>query len=78
MALVERETLKINFNLNKEIKVIRNLMNHYESVPMSFADACLVRMSELILGSSILTLDSDFYIYRKNRKETIDIIIPES
>ena len=28
---------------------------------MSFADACLVRMSELIGGSSVLTLDSDFY-----------------
>jgi predicted nucleic acid-binding protein len=31
---------------------------------MSFADACLVRMTELIESSSVLTLDSDFYIYR--------------
>ncbi len=77
MALVERGTIEINFNLNREIKLIRNLMKIYQSVPMSFADACLVRMTELILGSSILTIDSDFYIYRKNKKEVIDIIIPQ-
>ena len=51
------------------------LMKRYENVPMSLADACLVRMSELIPGSVILTLDSDFRIYRKNRNEAIDLII---
>ena len=44
---------------------------------MSFADACLVRMTELIESSSVLTLDSDFYIYRKNRRKMIDAIIPD-
>ena len=77
MALIERRTIQIDFRFNDEVKVIRGLMQRYQSVPMSFADACLVRMSELIVGSSVLTLDSDFYIYRKNRKEMIDLIIPE-
>jgi predicted nucleic acid-binding protein len=49
-------------------------MKRYENVPMSLADACLVRMSELILGSCILTLDSDFQIYRKNNDQVIDLI----
>jgi predicted nucleic acid-binding protein len=44
---------------------------------MSFADACLVRMSELIKASFILTLDSDFLIYRKNRNQIIKVIIPD-
>jgi len=44
---------------------------------MSFADACVVKMSQLIGGSSVFTLDSDFHIYRKNRKEMIDLIIPD-
>ena len=43
---------------------------------MSLADGCLVRMSELIPGSVVLTLDSNFRIYRKHRNETIDLIIP--
>lgn len=34
-------------------------------------------MNELILGSSLLTLDSDFRIYRKNKTEIIDVIIPD-
>ncbi|MEA5510338.1 PIN domain-containing protein [Crocosphaera sp. UHCC 0190] len=76
MKLIERGTITIDFCLNTEIKSIRELMNRYQSVPMSFADACLVRMSELINNSIILTLDSDFYIYRKHRKETINLIIP--
>ncbi|MFB2839151.1 hypothetical protein [Floridanema evergladense] len=36
-----------------------------------------LRMSELIEGSSILTLDSDFRIYRKHKNETIDVIISD-
>lgn len=43
---------------------------------MSFADACVVRMAELIPNSKVFTVDSDFYIYRKNRKEMISLIIP--
>ena len=77
IALVERGTIQIDFRLNDEVKIIRDLMQRYQSVPMSFADACLVRMSELIGGSFVFTIDSDFHIYRKNRREMIDLIIPD-
>lgn len=49
----------------------------FYNAPMSLADACLVRMSELIPGSCILTLDSDFRIDRKNQQEAIDLIIAD-
>ncbi len=52
-------------------------MKRYQNVPMSLADACLVRMSELIAGSCVLTLDSDFRIYRRNKNEMIDVIIAD-
>jgi predicted nucleic acid-binding protein len=52
------------------------LMKKYEDVPMSLADACLVRMTELNENSQIFTLDSDFHIYRKNRNKKIPLIIP--
>ena len=42
----------------------------------SLADACLVRMAELYENSSILTLDSDFSIYRKNKNQVIPCITP--
>ena len=44
---------------------------------MSLADACLVRMSEIYNQTSILTLDNDFRIYRKNRNQEIPVIMPE-
>jgi len=47
-----------------------------ESVSMSFADAYLVRMSEKIGNSAAMTLDGDFKIYRKYRKEEISVIQP--
>ena len=50
-------------------------MKRYENVLISLADACLVRMSELIVRSYLVTLDSDFRIYRKNQNEIIDLII---
>ncbi len=77
MGLVSKGYLQFSFRFNEEAVIVRELMKRYQSVPMSFADACLVRMSELIKGSRVLTLDSDFLIYRKNRQEIINLIIPD-
>ncbi len=52
-------------------------MQRYQNVPMSLADAYLVRMSEMYEDSTVLTLDSDFKIYRKNRNESIPVIMPD-
>ena len=41
------------------------------------ADLCLVRMSELYPGHSVLTVDrADFRVYRRNKRETIPLICP--
>ncbi len=77
IGLVSRGYVEVPFHFMDEVTIIRELMQKYQSVPMSFADACLVRMSELIPGSSLLTLDSDFRIYWKNKTEIIDVIIPD-
>ena len=74
--MIELGAIAISFNLQEESSNIRVLMSRYESVPMSFADACLVRMSEQITNSAVMTLDSDFKIYRKHRNEEIAIIFP--
>jgi predicted nucleic acid-binding protein len=69
--------LQIDFSLADEVSEVKTLMRKYEDIPMSLADACLVRMSELIDNSVVFTLDSDFHIYRKNGRKKIDLIIPE-
>src|SRR4029077_3587122 len=56
-------------------EILRHL-ERYSSVPMSFADACLVRMSEMDRDSIILTTDRDFLTYRRNRRQPIPLISP--
>ena len=41
---------------------------------MSLADACLVCVAELSRNSAVLTLDSEFKIYRKHRRQVIPTI----
>jgi predicted nucleic acid-binding protein len=75
--MLEAGFIVVSFRLNDEISRIRELMKDYADVPMSFADACLVRMSEQYSDSVIISLDSDFRIYRKNRRQRIPLIIPD-
>ncbi|MDJ1170103.1 PIN domain-containing protein [Roseofilum sp. BLCC_M154] len=76
LKLIQQGHMVIPFSLNQEIEAVNDLMQRYASVPMSLADACLVRMSEIYEDSQIITLDSDFQIYRKHRNQTIPIIMP--
>lgn len=78
MQLLAKNVLNPNFSLKLEYQAIQQLLKKYESVPMSLADACLVRMAELYPKSTILTLDSDFKVYRKHRNQEIPLRMPDS
>lgn len=77
LELLQRGIIQIAFSLDEQAAVIRKLMAKYERVPMSLADACLVRMSELNAQCTILTMDSDFLIYRRHSRQAIPLISPE-
>ncbi|MEM1040999.1 MAG: PIN domain-containing protein [Bacteroidota bacterium] len=55
---------------------IEALMAKYADVPMSFADACLVRMSERHPEREIVTADGDFRVYRRSGSDMIPAILP--
>ena len=67
----------VDFHLDSELQAVRKLMVKYASVPMPLADACLVRMAELDKGRSIVTLDSDFHVYRRHGRKTIALLRPD-
>lgn len=69
--------IKVPFHFSAEFNAVTDLMSRYRQVPMSFADACLVRMTELYKEACILTLDADFRIYRRNRRQIIPVIHPD-
>jgi predicted nucleic acid-binding protein len=76
LELLARGIVRSDFRVAAEIDSLRALMKKFANVPMSLADACLVRMTELDQKSVVLTLDSDFAIYRRNRRQVVPTISP--
>lgn len=75
-ALIETGFLRSDFDFQGEYRQIRELMLRYRERPMSFADACLVRMTEIHSDVSVWTLDRNFNFYRKNRRQTLSLVAP--
>lgn len=75
-ALVEVGFLRSDFDFHAEYRHVRALMSRYRERPMSFADACLVRMAELRPEASVWTLDRDFHFYRKKGRQTLSLVAP--
>src|SRR6266581_2465342 len=46
-ALIERGILRVGLEIEAQLTDLRALMRRYRERPMSLADACLVRLSEL-------------------------------
>jgi len=76
LEMVELGALTLAPLLPEEITRVRALMGRY-GARMQFADACLVRLSELRPQSRVLTTDkADFSVYRRNRNERIPLFAP--
>ena len=73
IELITSGVISIEFSLANEIEAVEFLLKKYNDVPMSLADACLVRMSE-IFDAPVFTFDIDFRIYRRNRRGIIPLV----
>jgi predicted nucleic acid-binding protein len=76
LRLLEQGAVRAQFSVQEELDAIAKLVNRYRNVPMSLADACLARMLELVENCQVLTLDSDFRVYRRPRCKRITLLIP--
>ena len=74
--LITSGKVDLSFAYAEHLEKVHHLMQVYENLPMSFADACIVRLAELHRNSRVLTLDSDFRIYRKHRNKPLNLILP--
>lgn len=75
-ALLRRGAVISAFDLADELDRVLNLMQKYADVPMSLADACLVRMTETLGDPVILTTDTDFRIYRRHGRHVVPCVTP--
>lgn len=74
--LIGKGALRIAFHLEEHFSEIQALRNKYRDRPISLADACLVRMAEIFDDHRVLTLDSDFTVYRKHGRQPLALIQP--
>jgi predicted nucleic acid-binding protein len=73
---VSQGILRIRLNLEADASAVQSLMERYADTPMSLADACLVRLTEIVTDCKLFTLDSDFEHYRRNGRHAIPLLIP--
>lgn len=76
LELVEREVITIRFDLGLSLDRVLSLMRKYADTPMDFVDACLVSMTESKRDCQLLTMDSDFHVYRRFERQTIPLLAP--
>ena len=77
LDMVARGALSLAFQVEDEIDRLHELQSTYRDLPMSLADACLVRMSELPSRCQVFTTDSDFRTYRRNGRQIIPTLLPD-
>jgi hypothetical protein len=75
-TLLQRRSLQVSFSFADHQEPVLALMHKYADVPMSLADACLVRMTEVLPEPVVLTTDTDFRVYRRHGRQIIPCIVP--
>jgi len=76
-ALVRRRALLVTFEFGKNVEPVLRLIEKYSDVPMSLADACLVRMTEALAEPIVLTTDEDFRFYRRHSRQVVPCVMPD-
>lgn len=76
-TLLERGVMRVALSVQEQRTDLRALMRRYRNRPMSLADACLVRLSEIHGDAQVFTLDNDFRIYRRHGNRVIPVLMPE-
>lgn len=77
LQMVQRGVITLPFRLEGQAQAVSRLLRKYAQVPMSLADACLVRMSEVHPDGAVLTLDGDFRLYRRANRQAIPVLMPD-
>ncbi len=75
---IERGGVEMHPITRAEVSRMRALTQQYVDLPMDLADASLVVVSELTGIEQILSVDRDFYVYRRSDGRAIENVFPHS
>ena len=77
LAMIRDGLIALAFDCRDHLPQLATLARRYADREPDLADLCLIRMSELYPGHSVITIDrDDFRIYRRNKREAIPVICP--
>ena len=74
IALGKKGFYGISVPLAENWTAVEAILRKYKNRSISLADACLIRCAEIHNEERILTLDSDFKIYRWSRNKKFEIL----
>jgi uncharacterized protein len=77
VEMIHSQEIALAFNLGDQTAAVLALLRKYSDRQMDLADACIVRMTELMRDCQVITLDrADFTVYRRNGRDVIPIVAP--
>jgi predicted nucleic acid-binding protein len=77
VEMIQSEEIILAFDLSEQAASVLSLLKKYAGRDMDLADACIVRMTELMRDCRVVTLDRlDFAVYRRNGRDLIPVIAP--
>jgi predicted nucleic acid-binding protein len=77
VEMIQSEEIILAFDLSEQAAGVLSLLKKYAGRDMDLADACIVRMTELMRDCRVVTLDRlDFAVYRRNGRGLIPVIAP--
>jgi predicted nucleic acid-binding protein len=76
LKLVETGLVRLAFDMESQRAELAELARRYADRQPDLADLCLIRMSELNPKLPVITVDGDFRVYRRNRRESIPVVMP--
>lgn len=76
LRLVERRIVRLDFVMAEQQADVFRLLRKYRDQAMSVADACLVRMAELVDDCQVFTTDRDFLVYRRKGRQVLPLLAP--
>jgi len=77
VEMIHAGEVVLNFDLAAQAASVLALLKKYADRKIDLADACIVRMTELVRDCRVVTVDrADFSVYRRNGRDLIPIIAP--
>jgi predicted nucleic acid-binding protein len=76
LKMLQDGMICVGFDVFGHLEHLHDLAKRYADRKPDLADLCLIRMSELYPSHAVITVDEDFRVYRRNKREAIQLLLP--